>query len=192
MTLSWLWFCMVAASLAYSCFQGSSSQMLAAAIGGSMESISIIVNLCAGYLLFCGLLEILAALGAVRKLERPLRPLMKRLMPAVRAPQAWSAILTNLSANLLGLGNAATPTGIDAMRRMEAESESRAGIRHDMNMLLILNATGVQLVPTTVLTLRVAAGAAQPNSVIIPGLICTLASTALGIALGLMCRRLKP
>lgn len=122
-------------------------------------------------------------------MERPLRPLIKRLMPAITDEQARGAVVMNLSANLLGLGNAATPTGLEAMRLMDAQRERRPAVWHDMNMLLILNATSIQLIPTTVLTLRVAAGSADPNRVLWPNLLCTVASTTVGVLLGLMCRR---
>ena len=162
--------------------------VLASAIGGCADAIGIIVNLSAGYLLFCGFLSIVDALGAARQLGRMLSPVTKRLMPAHRGAEAAKAIAMNLSANLLGLGNAATPTGVEAMRLMEKESEAAPEVRHDMSMLMILNATSIQLIPTTVLTLRVAAGSADPNRVLVPSLICTVASTAVGVALGLVCR----
>ena len=118
-----------------------------------------------------------------------LHPVLRRLMPSVRSEDAKQAVVTNLAANLLGLGNAATPMGIQAMRLMETECEQNPCVRHDMRMLLILNATGVQLLPTAVLALRVAAGSADPNRIILPNLACTVASTLVGVALGLLHRR---
>ena len=97
----------------------------------------------------------------------------------------------NLTANLLGLGNAATPSGMEAVRRMEEEQEQNPQVRHALYMLLILNATGLQLFPTTVLTLRVAAGSAQPNAILLPTLACTALSTLAGAGLGLLCYRLS-
>ena len=95
----------------------------------------------------------------------------------------------NLSMNVLGLGNAATPMGLEAMRHLAAEQALQPAIRHDRNMLLILNATSLQLLPTTVLTLRAAAGSADVNAVVLPTVLCTAFSTVVGVLLGLMCRR---
>lgn len=184
-----IWFAMMAASMLYGCISGNGGEMLAAALGGTEKALALTLQLCAGYLLFCGLMEIARALHAQRGLQRLLHPLLRWLMPNVQSSEANGAVALNLSMNVLGLGNAATPMGLEAMRRMEAERELRPGIRHDMYMLLILNATSIQLLPTTVLTLRVAASSANANAVLIPTIICTAFSTVVGVALGLICRR---
>ena len=101
------------------------------------------------------------------------------------------AIALMRESGLLGLGNAATPSGMEAVRRMEEEQEQNPQVRHALYMLLILNATGLQLFPTTVLTLRVAAGSAQPNAILLPTLACTALSTLAGAGLGLLCYRLS-
>lgn len=91
--------------------------------------------------------------------------------------------------NMLGLGNAATPQGMEAMRLMEEERKKAPCVEHDMYMLLILNATSIQLIPTTVLALRAAAGSADAGAIVLPSLVCTAVSTAVGAVLGLICRR---
>ncbi len=186
--LNWLWFAMMAASVVYAGFNGSLGNVLSAAVGGAKDAIVILVNLCAGYLLFCGLIEILNSTGAPARLEKILEPLIKRIMPSLCGEKTRNAVVTNIAANLLGLGNAATPSGIEAMRLMEDEELTRPRARHDMYMLLILNATGLQLVPTTVLALRAAAGSADVGAVVLPNLICTAVSTVVGVLLGLLCR----
>lgn len=163
--------------------------MLSAALSGTEKALSLTLQLCAGYLLFCGLMEIARALRAEQGLQRLLRPLLGRMMPDTQSPEAKGAIALNLSMNVLGLGNAATPMGLEAMRRMEAERELRPGVQHDMYMLLILNATSIQLLPTTVLTLRVAAGTSDANAVLVPTILCTAFSTVVGVVLGMLCRR---
>lgn len=189
MFLQWIWFLMMAASILFACLTGRAEQMLPAALHGASEAISLIVSLGAGYLFFCGLIEIMKALRVPQRLNRVLGPLLRRLMPSVRGEETRQAVTMNLSANLLGLGNAATPMGMDAMRRMERERALNPEVEHAMYMLLILNATSIQLIPTTVLTLRIAAGSAAPNAILLPGLACTAASTVVGVALGLLCRR---
>ena len=162
--------------------------MLAAALSGTEKALSVTLQLCAGYLLFCGLMEIARALHVERGIKRAIRPMMKRLMPNIQKEETHGAIAMNLSMNILGLGNAATPMGLEAMRQMEAERALNPSVRHDMNMLLILNATSLQLLPTTVLTLRVAAGSANANAVLMPTILCTAFSTLVGVVLGLVCR----
>ena len=147
------------------------------------------MQLGAGYLLFCGLMAIAKETGVQRGLKRVLKPLLRGLMPSVQKEETQEAVLLSLAMNVLGLGNASTPAGVEAMRRMEAERELCPAIRHDMEMLLILNATGLQLLPTTVLTLRAAAGSVDVNAVLIPVLMCTAFSTVAGVGMGLIMRR---
>ncbi len=179
---------MMAASILYACMTGGAAQMLPAAMKGAGEAIALTISLGAGYLLFCGLIQIMKALEVPQKLNRLLKPLLRLLMPSVKREETKQAVTMNLSANLLGLGNAATPMGMNAMRLMEQERMETPAVQHAMYMLLIVNATSIQLIPTTVLTLRIAAGSAAPNAILLPSLLCTAASTAVGVSLGLICR----
>lgn len=187
MFLHLIWFMMMEISLLFSALQGNLQEMLNAALTGAENAVSLTLRLSAGYLLFSGLMEIAGALRLPKLLEKGLRPLMGRLMPCTRQEKAREAVTMNLSMNLLGVGNAATPLGIEAVRLMDAQAES-AGARRDLYMFLILNATSIQLLPTTVLTLRAAAGSADPNAVLLPTLACTAFSTAVGVGAGMICR----
>ncbi len=184
-----IWFIMIASSVVYGCVHGAGGQLLEAALLGSGKALSLTVELCGGYLFFCGLMEIAKASGAQRGLQRLLSPLLQKLMPHVQTPEARGAIALNLAMNVLGMGNAATPMGLEAMRRMDTERALHPPVKHDMEMLLILNATSLQLLPTTVLTLRAAAGSANVNAILLPTIACTALSTLTGVAAGLVCRR---
>ena len=189
MALQWLWLAMTGGSLVYAAFCGRGPEMLAAALGATADAITLTLTLGAGYLLFCGWMRILQALGAPGALERLVHPALRVLMPGVRRKEARQAVCMNLSMNMLGLGNAATPQGMEAMRLMEEERKKAPCVEHDMYMLLILNATSIQLIPTTVLALRAAAGSADAGAIVLPSLVCTAVSTAVGAVLGLICRR---
>lgn len=189
MALQWLWLAMTGGSLVYAAFCGRGPEMLAAALGATADAITLTLTLGAGYLLFCGWMKILQALGAPGALERLVYPALRVLMPGVRGKEARQAVCMNLSMNMLGLGNAATPQGMEAMRLMEEERKKAPRVEHDMYMLLILNATSIQLIPTTVLALRAAAGSADAGAIVLPSLVCTAVSTAVGAVLGLICRR---
>lgn len=97
----------------------------------------------------------------------------------------------NLSSNMLGIGNAATPMGLEAMRLMRGEEEKNSLIGRDMNMFLIVNATSIQLFPTTLLTLRIAAKSQDAASILLPTLVCTLASTVTAVLCAKACERLS-
>lgn len=189
MFLHSIWFMMMASSLVYAGLNGKMGEMLNAALKGGEKAIGLTIGLGAGYLLFCGLIEIARALEVPRKVEKLIRPLLRRLMPHVRESETFQAVALNLSMNLLGAGNAATPLGMEAVRRMDQESTCCPQIRHDLYMLLILNATSIQLLPTTILTLRAAAGSANVNAVLLPTLLCTGISTMVGAGSALCLRK---
>lgn len=182
--LQWIWGGMMAASVLYALVCGMQGEMLNAALSGTTEAIGLSLRLGAGYLLFCGWISLLKALRLPALLTRLLSPLLQRLMPVCREREVGEAVTMNLSLNLLGIGNAATPLGIEAVRLMD---ERRAV--SDISMLLILNATSLQILPTTVLTLRTAAGSTAPGAVILPGLLCSALSTLVGVLAGLSLRR---
>ena len=187
MLLQYLWFLMIAASLLWGMLTGKGNLILPAALEGAQTAITVSLQLLSEYLFFCGIIEIMNKLEIQQKLSSLAKPFIKRLLGA-RDEKAIQAVCMNLSANLLGLGNAATPYGIEAARMLDREEKNN---RHGLYMLLIINATSIQLVPTTVLTLRIAAGSVQPTTILLPSLLSTTASTAIGLLLGLICRRLS-
>ena len=191
MVLQLMWFIMIAFSIGYASFFGKISQLLPAMLKGCEEAIALTLRLGAGYLLFCGLTEIAKAVQVPALLEKLLRPLLKRLMPQTQNAKIREAVTLNLSMNMLGIGNAATPLGMEAVRLMDEEGERNPKIRQDLYMLLILNATSIQLLPTTILALRTAMGSPRPNAILFPTLVCTAVSTTVGIGTALIWRRRK-
>lgn len=186
MLLDWIWYIMITASLIYGMLTGQGKAALPALLTGAADAVSVSLKLASGYLFFCGMMNIVNNLKTVKTIENVLKPALHLLLGSLKDTNAGKAVSMNLSANILGLGNAATPCGIEAARLLDAQ-----GDRHALYMLLILNATSIQLLPTTVLTLRVAAGSLQPNAIILPTLAATAISTCVGCGLGLLCRRLS-
>lgn len=171
---------------------GRMAEVSAAAMEGAGAAVELCLSMAGAICLWSGVMTLMERGGLSEKLARLLRPVLRRILPrASRDTETMAAPSANVSANLLGLGNAATPTGIEAVRQMDGEQEHDPRVRHALYMLLILNATGLQLFPTTVLTLRVAAGSADPNAILLPTLACTAFSTLVGAGLGLLCYRLS-
>lgn len=184
-----IWLIMVCSSIGYAIFTGKAGEVLSSALAGCEDAIALTLKLCAGYLFFCGMMEIAQTLRAQRWLMRLLKPILTIIMPNMHMEETAEAVTLNLALNMLGLGNAATPAGLEAMRRMECERRIRPDMWHDMQIFLIINATSIQLLPTTVLAMRAAAGSADVNAVLIPTILCTALSTVTGIGLGMLCRR---
>lgn len=192
MAMAWIWTGMAVVSVVCGAVYGRMEAVSAAALEGAEQAVRLCLSMAGVLCLWTGLMEVMDRCGLSRRLGRLFRPVLRRLLPqASRDPETLAAVTANVSANLLGLGNAATPTGIEAVRQMDGEQEHDPRVRHALYMLLILNATGLQMFPTTVLTLRVAAGSADPNAILLPTLACTAFSTLVGAGLGLLCYRLS-
>lgn len=175
----WTFLILVSAGIAVA--TGSVGATTAAMLASGEQAVKLVLTLLATMTLWSGLMEILCETGDVARLGRVFRRALKPLFSGMNDEEAWNAISMNLSANLLGLGNAATPAGILAAKRLAALGEP--GMRA-LAMLLTLDNTSLQLIPTTVITLRQAAGAADPADVW--GMTLAVSGAATGIAALLM------
>jgi len=149
------------------------------------STIELCVTLLAVYAIWMGLLQIMEDSGLNKKLSKALKPATDKLFGKLD-PKTNEYVCMNISANMLGMGGAATPMGIKAMKSMDDGSGTAT---YAMLMFFVLNATSLQLLPTTVIALRAAAGSANPSDIILPSLIATIASTAIGILLVILFNR---
>lgn len=155
------------------------SAVLSEMLGASADALELCIELCAVYAVWLGIMELVDASGLSEKLAKFLRPLIKKIFKVDDA-ETQKIIALNVSANMLGLGNASTPMGIKAMQKLD-DGSGKANFA--MIMLVVLNATSIQLLPTTVIGLRASAGSENPSDIIIPTLIATFCTTVLGIFL---------
>lgn len=153
--------------------------VLSEMVNASTDALSLCIELCAVYAVWLGMLEMVEASGLGEKLAKLLRPLIKKIFK-VDNEEIQKIIALNVSANMLGLGNAATPMGIKAMQALDDKSGKA---NFSMIMLIVLNATSIQLLPTTVIGLRASAGSTNPSDIILPTLMVTFCTTLLGIIL---------
>ncbi len=157
-----IWTALMLASAGLALFGGRAGETASALLASGERAVTLLLTLLGTMTLWSGLMEILCATGDVARLGKIFRRLMKPLFRGLDDDAAWNAISMNLAANLLGLGNAATPAGIEAARRLAVLGEP--GLRA-LAMLLALDNASLQLIPTTVITLRQAAGACDPADV---------------------------
>lgn len=152
--------------------------VLTVCLDSSAQALRTALELTAVYCVWLGVFKVAEECRLVEKLSKLLKPLNKWLYGNV-SEVAANYVSLNLASNLLGVGNAATPSAIAAIKEEEkGEKLSRFGA-----MLFVLNATSVQLVPTTVMGIRASLGSASPSDIILPNLIATLATSVIGIAL---------
>lgn len=173
-----VWTAMLLASLTMLIFQDP-SQAVKSLIAGSHEAVTLTLNLLALYAFWLGFFNIIEKLGISRLLEKLLRPVINKLFPGA-SEKARKYITMNMSANLLGLGNAATPMAMLAIGEMDNGSTKASA---NMIMLTVISATSLQLLPTTVIGLRATHQSIAPADFIFPSLIATVTSTAIGIIL---------
>lgn len=175
------WWILIVLCVLYGVASGNGSAMSDALLASGGDAVALGLSLAGAYMLWCGLMEVMQRSGLVAALSRIIKPVF-RLFPGVRPEsQAGQAIATNLAANMLGLGNAATPAGIEAVQHMRELHPHGDTPSDAICMFLVINASSVQLIPTTVISMRAAAGAANPADIILPALIATACSTLFAI-----------
>ncbi len=184
-----LWAGFLLIAISFSLRMGTGTEPTATLLQAAMDAVSLCVRLAGGFAFWNGLMAILEDSGAVRGLTRVLGGGLARLFPGVRmAGEAGQAITMNLVANMLGLGNAATPMGVKAMRLLGQEAEG-GDATDAMCMFLVINACSIQLIPSGVIALRAAAGSAAPSSILLPTLVSTAVSATVGILVCLLFSR---
>ncbi len=179
--------CLIA--LIFGIFSGNGAALGDAMLDGTARALEVTLSLTGMMCLWCGFMEVLKEAGAIGKLSRILRPVLRRIFP-----QAWESgegaeeIAANVSANLLGIGNAATPMGLRAMERLQKQNPHPDRATSEQVTLMVLNTAPLSFFPTTLFVLRRAAGSAVPYAVLIPVWIVSLACAALSV---LLCKTLN-
>lgn len=181
MAMAVLWTGMVLLSVIFGLINGRMEAVSAAALEGAGSAIQLCISMAGVLCLWSGVMELMNQSGLSAKLARAFRPILKALLPhASRDEKTLAAVSANVSANLLGLGNAATPLGIQAARRMAVGQEGVAS--DELCLLVVLNTASIQLIPATVASVRAAAGAASPFDILPAVWLASVLSVAAGLA----------
>ena len=153
MTMSVIWTAMAVLSVLCGLATGRGEQVAAAAVEGAGAAVELCLGIAGMLCLWMGVMEVMRRSGLADGLSRLLSPVLRLIFPkAARDRETMDCICANVSANLLGLGNAATPLGIQAAQRMSRSSPGRAN--DELCMLVVCNTASIQLIPTTVATVR--------------------------------------
>ncbi|MFS8512221.1 MAG: nucleoside recognition protein [Planifilum fulgidum] len=178
----WLW--MILSGVVAAAAQGRVDLVTRAALAGAKEAVAVCIGLISVLVFWMGMMRIAQDAGLLEKLARMLRPVVRFLFPSVPPNHpAMGYILSNISANLFGLGNAATPMGIKAMEELKKMNPDSKTASPAMCTLLALNTSGFTLIPTTIIGLRMKYGSADPAEIIGTTLLATLCSTLVAIML---------
>ena len=177
--LNAIWVGLVVIAVVVAAFTGRMEAVSKGAIDATKDAITFVIGITGGTILFLGLVKVASDGGLLRGFVRMLRPLLRRLFPDVPPDHpAMHAMIMNFAANMLGLGNAATPFGLKAMVELDRLNPHRGSATNSMALFLAINATSITLMPPTgTVFARAAAGSEAPFVIWIPTLIATTAST---------------
>lgn len=181
--LNSIWAAMVLIGVCYGAFRGRMPQVTEGALSGARDAVNLCLTMAGVTALWTGLMEIARQSGLLDRAAKGLKPLMRFLFPQVPDGHPAQADLSaNIIANLLGLGWAATPAGLKAMKSLETLNPTPGTATDAMCMFLIVNISSLQLIPVNMIAYRSQYGSANPAAIIVPAIIATTVTTICGIA----------
>lgn len=181
MIMSWIWTGMVAISLLFSAMTGRGSELAAAVAQGAQAGITLAISIAGSICLWCGVGKLMDTAGLTEKLAKLLSPLLCRIFPTTRHnKQAAKHLSANICANLLGLGNAATPMGIQAAKSLRSKDDPSLAT-DEMCRLIVLNTASIQLIPANVAAVRASLGCVTPFDILPAVWLTSLCSASMGL-----------
>ena len=178
--MNYIWGGMIVISIIYSMISGNAEATVNAAFEGAQSGITTVMSFAGIMCLWSGLMEAAVRSGLCEGIKRLLRPVISLIFPELpKASPAADYITLNVTGNLLGTGNGATPMGINAIKELSKTSNGK--ITEAMCVFTVMNTAAFQLMPTSIIALRASAGSADPGSVVVPVWICSSVALVCGI-----------
>lgn len=180
--LNIIWPLFIILSFTYAILTGNVEKVNASIFDSTANAVELTLTLLGTICLWSGIMEIAKKTTLIEKLTKLLSPVMRFLFPDIKqTDEAHKEMSMNIIANVLGLGNAATPLGLKAMSSLQKQNKQKDRLTNSMAMFIILNTASLQLIPTTVLSIRSSLGSNSPTSIILPVWIATLSAAIVGI-----------
>lgn len=187
--INYIWFVMIFFGVLVGLFSGNGEVISKSIINSADSTVSMIIGLVGLMCFWCGVMKVAEKSGFTNKLAKVLRPVLKLIFKeASKDEKALGAIVMNITANMMGLGNAATPFGIKAMQEMDRLNKDKGVASNDMSLFLVLNAACIQLVPSTVISIRAAVGSSNPGAIILPAVLSSTVAAVTGV---IICKLLQ-
>jgi len=185
--INYIWFFLIFFGVLVGLLTGNGEIISKAIVNSSGNTVTFIIELTGIMCFWCGVMKVAENSGLTEKISKVLKPILKLIFKeAAKDEKTLGAIVMNLTANMMGLSNAATPFGIKAMEAMDELNKDKDTASNDMALFLVLNATCIQLVPSTIISIRAACNSTNPGIIILP----TLISTATAAIVGVLCCKL--
>ncbi len=180
--LNIIWPLFIIISFLYGIFSGRVNELNEAVFQSVSDAVQLSITFLGTICLWNGIMEIVKKTTLIHKLTKLLNPFMKFLFPDLKYnEQAKAEISMNIIANILGLGNAATPLGLKAMKTMQKDNPNKEVLSDAMAMFIVLNTASLQLIPTNVIAIRTSLGSSHPTQIIFPVWIATFIAALVGI-----------
>lgn len=191
--MNYIWPVLIIVALVFGVVNGRLDATVAAAFSGAQGAVESVVAMAGVFCFWTGILKLAEKSGFSKILARVIRPAVRFIFPGLPAEdRAFSHISMNIVANIMGMGNAATPAGIDAMTELDRRNGYSPYASDEMCMFVVINTASLQVIPTTVMALRSAAGSASPGAVMLPVWIASAAALAASVLMmKFMIRRRK-
>ena len=181
MVMSWVFTVLLALSVVSSMFLGNGHALGAACVSGAQSGITLALSIAGSLCLWTGIGDLMERIGITGMLAKLLRPLLHRLFPSTRSDASLAASLSaNICANFLGLGNAATPMGIQAAKRMVRKDRPDVAT-NELCRLIVLNTASIQLIPANVAAIRASLGCGTPFDILPAVWVTSLLSAGIGV-----------
>lgn len=189
--INFIWAGLLIVGIVVGAFTGNLEAVTNAAIDSAKLGVDLALGLIGVMALWLGLMKIAEESGLVEKLAKALKPLMIKIFPEVPAEHpAMGAIIMNIAANMLGLGNAATPLGLKAMQELQKLSDDKETATNAMVTFLAINTSSVTIIPASTIAILATAGSMNPTEIIGPTLVATIVSTTVAIILSKVFQKL--
>lgn len=179
-----IWPIIIIISYIYAVFTGRINEVNASIFNVSKTALNLSLTLVGNMCLWCGIIKIIESTKLINILIKALRPILNFLYPDEKNNKdVMEDISINMVSNIIGIGNASTSSGLKAMEKLKEENGSSNKLTNSMTMLVVLNTTSIQIIPTTVLSIRASLNSENPAKIIIPIWISTLVGTTIAIIL---------
>lgn len=180
--INYIWFFIIVIGIVFGVATGRGSEVSVAVIDSTVSTVELLVSLVGILSLWCGIMRIAQKSGLTDKLSKLLQPVLRFIFKDTCKNEAvMGPMVMNITSNMMGLSNAATPFGIKAMEEMEKINLNKGTATNDMARFLVLNAACIQIIPTSVLSIRAACGSQNPGIIIIPAIITTGTAGIMGM-----------
>ena len=178
--LNIVWPIFVIISFSYGIFSGNLENLNSSVFNSVNDAINLTISLLGTMCLWCGIMQIANKTSVIDKLTKILKPLIRIIFPKINT-KIEKEISMNMIANILGLGNAATPLGLKAMKSMQEENPKKEILSDSMLMFIIINTASIQIIPTTVIAIRNSMGSSNPTAIVVPIWIASVITATAGI-----------